>query len=73
MKKEIIKLLFDTGKMDLSLRKGSGEDLLDLARRNQLYDFIVTHCLREDWMDQTSYSYILEYSREDSTQTYKQI
>lgn len=33
-KKDIIKLLFDTGKIDLSLRKGSGEDLLDLARRN---------------------------------------
>ena len=49
MKKEIIKLLFDTGKIDLSLRKGSGEDLLDLAKRNQLYDFIVTQCLREDW------------------------
>ena len=48
-KKDIIKLLFDTGKIDLSLRKGSGEDLLDLAKRNQLYDFIVTQCLREDW------------------------
>ena len=40
-KKDIIRLLFDTGKIDLSLRKGSGEDLLDLARRNQLYSFIV--------------------------------
>jgi hypothetical protein len=48
IKKDIIKLLFDTGKIDLSLRKGSGEDLLDLAKRNQLYDFIVGHCLRED-------------------------
>ena len=48
LKKDIIKLLFDTGKIDLSLRKGSGEDLLDLAKRNQLYDFIVTSCLRED-------------------------
>ena len=48
VKKDIIKLLFDTGKMDLSLRKGSGEDLLDLARRNHLYDYIVTQCLRED-------------------------
>lgn len=34
IKKDIIKLLFDTGKIDLSLRKGSGEDLLDLAKRN---------------------------------------
>ena len=42
VKKDIIRLLFETGKIDLSLRKGSGEDLLDLARRNQLYDFIVT-------------------------------
>ena len=48
VKKNIIKLLFDTGKIDLSLRKGSGEDLLDLAKRNQLYDFIVKECLRED-------------------------
>ena len=47
-KKSIIKLLFETGKIDLSLRKGSGEDLLDLAKRNQLYDFIVKECLRED-------------------------
>ena len=48
VKRDIIKLLFETGQMDLSLRKGSGEDLLDLARRNSLYDFIVTQCLRED-------------------------
>ena len=34
VKKEIIRLLFETGKMDLSLRKGTGEDLLDLAKRN---------------------------------------
>ena len=47
-KKNIIRLLFETGKIDLSLRKGSGEDLLDLAKRNQLYDFIVKECLRED-------------------------
>lgn len=33
-KKDIIRLLFNTGKIDLSLRKGSGEDLLDLAKRN---------------------------------------
>lgn len=48
-KKDIIRLLFNTGKIDLALRKGSGEDLLDLAKRNSLYDFIVTDCLREDW------------------------
>ena len=47
-KKDIIRLLFNTGKIDLALRKGSGEDLLDLAKRNSLYDFIVTDCLRED-------------------------
>lgn len=47
-KKDIIRLLFDTNKMDLSLRKGTGEDLLDLARRNQLYEYIVQDCLRED-------------------------
>ena len=35
--------------MDLSLRKGTGEDLLELAKRNNLYDFIVQYCLREDW------------------------
>ena len=48
VKKDIIRLLFETGKMDLALRKGTGEDLLDLAKRNQLYDFIVGNCLRED-------------------------
>ena len=41
-------MLFDTGKIDLSLRKSTGEDLLDLAKRNNLYDYIVTNCLRED-------------------------
>ena len=47
-KKEIIKLLFDSGHIDLSLRKSSGEDLLELAKKNSLYDFIVVFCLRED-------------------------
>jgi hypothetical protein len=34
--------------VDLSLRRGSGEDLLALAKKNKLYDFIVEYCLRED-------------------------
>ncbi len=48
MKKDIIKLLFDTNMMDLNLRKASGEDLLELAKKNSLYDFIIVYCLRED-------------------------
>jgi hypothetical protein len=48
MKKDIIKLLFNTNVMDLSLRKASGEDLLELAKKNSLYDFIAVYCLRED-------------------------
>ena len=48
MKKEIIKVLFDTGQIDLSLRKASGEDILELAKKNNLYEFIVVYCLRED-------------------------
>ncbi len=47
-KKEIIKALFDTGQIDLSLRKASGEDILELAKKNSLYEFIVVYCLRED-------------------------
>ena len=48
MKKDIVKLLFDTNQIDLTLRKASGEDLLELAKKNSLYDFIVVYCLRED-------------------------
>jgi len=48
VKKEIIKLLFDTNQMDLSLRKASGEDLLELCKKNSLYEFIIVYCLRED-------------------------
>ena len=48
LKKDIIKMLFETGQVDLTLRKSSGEDVLELARKNQLYDFIVLQCLRED-------------------------
>lgn len=48
LKKDIIKLLFDTTQIDLNLRKSTGEDLLELAKKNQLYDFIVLYCLRED-------------------------
>lgn len=47
-KMRIIKLWFDTGCVDLSLRKSSGEDLLQLAKKNKLYEFIVEYCLRED-------------------------
>ena len=47
-KQRIIKLWFDTNCVDLSLRKKSGEDLLQLARKNKLYEFIVEYCLRED-------------------------
>ena len=48
IKKQIIKLLFDTNNVDLSLRKASGEDLIDLSKKNNLYDFVVLYCLRED-------------------------
>ena len=47
-KMKIIKLWFDTNCIDLSLRKQSGEDLLQLAKKNKLYEFIVEYCLRED-------------------------
>ena len=47
-KQRIIKLWFDTNCVDLSLRKQSGEDLLQLAKKNKLYEFVVEYCLRED-------------------------
>jgi len=47
-KKEIVKLWFDTFHVDLTLRKKTGEDLLELARKNNLYDYIVDNCMRED-------------------------
>ena len=47
-KQRIIKLWFDTNCVDLTLRRQNGEDLLGLARKNKLYDFIVEYCLRED-------------------------
>ena len=47
-KKEIVKMWFDTFMVDLSLRKKTGEDLLELAKKNNLYDFIVEFCMRED-------------------------
>ena len=34
VKRKIIKMLFDSGSIDLSLRKASGEDLLKLAKNN---------------------------------------
>jgi hypothetical protein len=39
---------FDTFCVDLSLRKKTGEDLLELAKKNNLYEFIVEFCMRED-------------------------
>ena len=48
MKKEIVKMWFDTYAVDLSLRKKTGEDLLELAKKNNLYEFIVEFCMRED-------------------------
>ena len=48
VKQEIIKLLFETNQIDLSLRKVTGEDLLQLADRNHLYNYIVKYCIRED-------------------------
>lgn len=47
-KKEIVKLWFDTYMVDLTLRKKTGEDLLELAKKNGLYEYIVDYCIRED-------------------------
>ena len=47
-KKEIVKLWFETFNIDLQLRKKTGEDLLELAKKNSLYEFIVENCMRED-------------------------
>lgn len=47
-KKEIVKMWFETCQVDLSLRKKTGEDLLELAKKNNLYDYIVEFCMRED-------------------------
>ena len=47
-KQKVIKLWFDANCVDLTLRKSSGEDLLQLAKKNELYEFIVEYCLRED-------------------------
>ena len=47
-KHRIIKLWFDTNCIDLSLRKKTGEDLLQLAKSNNLDQFIIEYCLRED-------------------------
>jgi len=47
-KKEIVKLWFDTFSVDLTLRKKTGEDLLELAKKNNLYDYIMDSCMRED-------------------------
>ena len=41
-------MFFDTQQVDLSLRKKSGEDLLELAKAQKLYDFraeaSLVHC-----------------------------
>jgi len=47
-KKELIKMWFDTYMIDLQLRKKTGEDLLELAKKNNLYEFIIEFCMRED-------------------------
>ncbi len=39
---------FDTNMVDLQLRKKTGEDILELANKNSLYDYIVLNCMRED-------------------------
>ena len=48
VKQRIIKMWFDTNCVDLKLRKQTGEDLLFLATKNKMYEFIVEFCLRED-------------------------
>ena len=40
-KKEVIAMWFETDMVDLKVRKESGEDLLQLAKKNGLYDYIV--------------------------------
>ena len=79
VKKEIIKLLFDSGNIDLSLRKATGEDLLKLAKNNSLYEFIVVYCLREDWVttlisdtEQTQPETIV-FNQQPQPQTFQQI
>lgn len=47
-KKQIISLWFETRLVDLTLRKKTGEDLLELSKKNNLYNFIVENCLMED-------------------------
>jgi hypothetical protein len=47
-KREIVKMWFDTNMIDLTLRKKTGEDILELANKNALYEFIVESCMRED-------------------------
>ena len=47
-KKEIMKKIFDRCQVDLQLRKSTGEDLCQMAKKNHLYEFLVEFCLRED-------------------------
>ena len=47
-KKELVRTWFDTQMVDLNLRKKSGEDIMELAKKNNLYDFIMEFCMRED-------------------------
>ena len=56
-KKEIVKLWFDTFQIDLQLRKKTGEDLLELAKKNNMYEYIVDNCMREDWMQPSFANY----------------
>ena len=48
MKKEIVTIWLETGKINFALRKKSGENLLELARKNSLEKFITPLLLRED-------------------------
>ncbi|CAI2379081.1 unnamed protein product [Moneuplotes crassus] len=47
-KKEIIKIWIDTQNIDFSLRKKTGEDLLQLAKKNSLYEYLEELLLFED-------------------------
>ena len=47
-KKQMIKIWLDTKMIDFSLRKKTGENLLELAKKNSLYDYIWELLLIED-------------------------
>eukprot|EP00347_Sterkiella_histriomuscorum_P017610 403348682 len=47
-KKEIIKIWFETFSVDIRLRKKTGEDILELSQRNNLFEYVSEYCYRED-------------------------